>query len=377
MMGWKTELRKWRLLPFLLVFGLPAIAAAQQLDLEKSPDPEKSAEKMITPAARQGIDRGLQWLAGRQNEDGSFGTDAMRGNTAICGLSGMAFLAGGSSPGRGPYGDRVQRAVDYLLANSQSSGLICEPVPTTRGRMYMHGFATLFLAECYGMSPRRELREKLASAVKLIVSIQNTEGGWRYEPQIVDNADISVTVCQVMALRAAYNAGVYVPKKTFNDAVGYVLNSQNGDGGFVYQLVNRGPSAFPRSAAAVVALNSAGVYERHGKRPEGSKNDPEDEKKQDAVKKGLKYLDQFRPESGVVRRDESYFEYGHYYAVQAMWQAGGERWANWYPAIRDELLHRQLTNGSWPAGAYGAEYATAMSLLILQMPENQLPIFQR
>ena len=123
-------------------------------------------------------------------------------------------------------------------------------------------------------------------------------------------------------------------------------------------LSGGGESAFPRSAAAVVALNSAGIYQA-----------------QTEITSGLDYLTQFRPEQGVVRR-EQYYEYGHYYAVQAMWQAGGERWARWYPAIRDELIARQGPDGSW-ISAYGSEYATAMCLMILQMPENQLPIFQR
>jgi hypothetical protein len=354
---------------------LSAVVAAAQ-----SPDPEKSAEKVITPPARQGIDRGLAWLAGRQNEDGGFGTDAMRGNAAICGLSGMAFVAGGSTPGRGPYGDHVQRAVDYLLARSQPSGLICEsPLsPITPGPMYSHGFATLFLAECYGMSPRREFREKLASAVALIITTQNKEGGWRYHAQIEPQADISVTVCQVMALRAARNAGVYVRKQTFDRAVDYVTKSQNLDGGFAYQLANRGPSDFPRSAAAIVALNSSGKYLQQEQLPASAANDPDYERLQAAIKKGLEYINQFRPDPGVVRREQQYFEYGHYYAAQAMWQAGGERWNKWYPAVRDDILSRQSNaNGSWPSGAFGAEFATAMSLLVLQMPVNQLPIFQR
>ena len=114
-------------------------------------------------------------------------------------------MSGGSPPGRGPYGDRVARAVDYLLANTQASGFIVEPTATTHGPMYSHGFATLFLAECYGMSKRAELRDKLRLAVKLIVNSQNKEGGWRYYPKKED-ADISVTACQVMALRAAHNA---------------------------------------------------------------------------------------------------------------------------------------------------------------------------
>jgi hypothetical protein len=228
--------------------------------------------------------------------------------------------------------------------------------------MYSHGFATLFLAECHGMSRRAELHNKLSLAVKLIVNSQNKEGGWRYYPK-KDDADISVTACQVMALRAAHNAGIHIPRETIDRAVGYdrnlgyVKRCQNRDGGFAYMLSNVGESSFPRSAAAVVALNSAGIYTAA------------------EVTNGLDYLTQFRPEHGVTRR-EQYYEYGHYYAVQAMWQAGGERWARWYPAIRDELIARQGPDGSWMS-TYGSEYATAMCLIILQMPENQLPIFQR
>jgi len=348
-----------------------AVAAAE------SPDPEKSADKMITPAAQHSIDQALQWLAARQNDDGSFGIGVQRGNAAVCGLAGMAFLAGGSTPGRGPYGDRVQRAIDYLLSIAQPSGFICEASPANYGPMYSHGFATLFLAECYGMSPRKELRDKkLSMAVTLIVNTQNSEGGWRYEPKIAEFADISVTVCQVMALRAAHNAGIHVPKKTFDRAVAYVMQSQNTNGGFVYTLKSGGESAFPRSAAAVVALNSAGIYQEQEKQPDGIKKDPDYEKKQAAIKKGLEYLDQFRPAPGEVRRDQQYVEYGHYYAVQAMWQAGGQRWDRWYPAVSKELIAQQAPNGSWTTG-WSAECTTAMCLLVLQMPENQLPIFQR
>ena len=93
------------------------------------------------------------------------------------------------------------------------------------------------------------------------------------------------------------------------------------------------------------------------------------------IAKGLDYLNQFIPAEGVTHR-ESYYFYGHYYAVQAMWQAGGERWARWFPAIRDELIGRQRDDGSWMSPK-GNEYATAMSCIILQIPNNYLPIFQR
>jgi squalene cyclase len=60
-----------------------------------------------------------------------------------------------------------------------------------------------------------------------------------------------------------------------------------------------------------------------------------------------------------------------------MWHAGGEYWARWYPAIRDALLARQSDDGSWVDTSVCTEYGTAMATIILQMPNNYIPIFQR
>jgi hypothetical protein len=319
------------------------------------PDPERTAGELVTPAADRAIRDGLAFLASRQNqEDGSFGSSRYRGNVAVTGLCGLAFLAGGSTPGRGPYGETVDRCVEYLLGCVEQSGLIIDRPSASRGPMYGHGFATLFLAECYGMSKRPDLRDKLVRAVRLIVDVQNEEGGWRYFP-VRRDADLSVTVCQVMALRAARNAGLYVPRETIDRSVHYVKRSQNADGGFMYQI-DGGDSAFARSAAGLVALHSAGIYEG-----------PE-------VQRGLRYLKQYTP--GRVREQPDYYYYGHYYAVQATWLAGGDHWHEWYPAIREELIGDQLGDGSWESDIC-AEYGTATACIILQVPNNCLPILQR
>jgi hypothetical protein len=352
-----TAGRSWSVLCLCcigLLLGLWPPPAAAEDD-----NPERTAARLITPQTEAAIGRGLAWLAKRQHQDGSFGSGAYRGNVAVTALCGLALMSGGSTPGRGPYGAEVARSVDYLLAHTQQSGFITGP-GASHGPMYGHGFAALFLAECYGMSKRPELREKLISAVGLIVNTQNKDGGWRYWPQRAD-ADISVTICEVMALRAARNAGLFVPNETIDRCINYVKKSQNADGGFSY-MIQGGESAFARSAAGVVALNSAGIYE-------GAE-----------ITKGIQYLSQFCPKQGVVRR-ESYYYYGHYYAVQAMWQAGGQHWRLWYPAVRDELTqwpgeYCQRKDGSWMS-PYSPEYATAMALIVLQMPDNCLPIFQR
>ncbi|MBN2023050.1 MAG: terpene cyclase/mutase family protein [Pirellulales bacterium] len=310
----------------------------------------------ITPAADQSIERGLTYLVERQHDDGSFGSATLRGNVAVTALAGMAFLSGGSTPGRGPHGDELARALDYILARCQPSGFIVAPEAASHGPMYGHGFATLLLAECYGMSRRGDLREKLTAAVKLIENTQNSEGGWRYQPKRAD-ADVSVTICQVMALRSARNAGIHVPKQTIDRCTDYVKRCQNPDGGFAYQLDGRRDSLFPRSAAGVAALFSAGIYEG-----------PE-------VTKGLDYLLKNLPREVGDDRSANYF-YGQYYAAMVMWQAGGDRWRQWYPSVRDGLIARQAADGSWPS-SYTSEYATSMACIVLQTPNNFLPIFQR
>jgi len=320
---------------------------------------EDDARRLVTPEIRNAIERGLKTLSATQKPDGSFGSgNTYRRSVGVTSLVGLSYLAGGHTPGDGPYGEAVNRTIDFLLAQCDANGFIHEPNSRTHGPMYDHGFAVTFLAEIYGMTERQDLRASLNRSLKLILSSQNKEGGWRYEPKPSD-ADVSVTVCQVMALRSAKNAGLYVPKENIDRAVAYLKGSQNSDGGFRYQKGRQPESEFARSAAALVGLNSAGIYE--GKE----------------IEDGIDYLKRFRPGRNSPRffQIQHYF-YGHYYAVQVMWHCAGEDWPPWYESVSQELLSLQRGNGLWN-DTICPEYATAMACLVLQMPFNFLPIFQR
>ncbi len=306
----------------------------------------------ITDEARTAVARGLAWLAQQQGGDGSYGGLSHYGpHVGITGLAALAFISDGHTPDRGRYGRVVDRALVFVLAHRSESGLLA--AETSHGPMYGHGFATLFLAEVYGMTHRLETREALRRAVRLIANTQNQEGGWRYQP-VARDADLSVTVCQVMALRAARNVGVYVNRAVIDNAIEYIHGSQNPDGGFRYML-DSGGSAFARSAAGVAALQYAGVY--------GGEE----------IERGLQYIKRFTPP-----KEESvgHYFYGHYYAAQAMYLAGEANWSAWWPAIRDELVKKQSPEGFW-RGQAGQEYGTAMALIILQIPNRLLPIFQK
>ncbi len=319
---------------------IPAQAGIQNLDLE------------FNLPAQQTVEKGLQWLASQQQADGSFGSQSHYGrHVGITGLAGLAFLSSGDTPGRGRYGHHLNRCVDFIIAHGSESGLLA--AETSHGPMYGHGFATLFLAEVYGMSPRNDLRETLRRAVRLVVNTQNEEGGWRYQP-VRHDADLSVTVCQIMALRAARNAGLHVDREVIDRSIEYVRDKQNPDGGFRYMGAS-GTSAFARSAAGVAALQYAGVYSG------------------EVIERGLEYCKRFIPPD---EHSVGHYFYGHYYAAQAMFLAGDAYWSQWWPAIRDELIEKQDPEGYW-RGQAGKEYGTAMALIILQMPNRLLPIFQK
>ncbi len=347
----------------------PPPAAQQPLD-QTQPPPNRDAREdrrdntaennplatEMTPELNAAVKLGLEYLKREQKSDGSFGVGRYSRHVAITSLCALAFMADGNLPGRGEYGEQVQRALEFVLTHSTESGLLA--ADASHGPMYGHGFATLFLGEVYGMSPTdNRVRDALVKAVDLIVGTQNEEGGWRYNPVPYD-ADISVTICEIMGLRSARNAGIKVPKETIDRAVEYVRRCQNPDGGFKYML-QAGGSAWPRTAAGVASLFYAGIYE------------------DDSITRGLDYLIlNVMPGQGRAIGQPHYF-YGHYYAVQAMYLAGGEYWEKWWPAVREELLARQTSNGSWLDHHAGSAYATAMACIVLQMPKRYLPIFQK
>jgi hypothetical protein len=336
-------------------FGLSAGTCLAR-DRKASPN-EKSPAELVTPAARRAIDKGLSYLLSSQiktgRNRGAFGNNGLAAGVATCSLGGLAMMCGGHAPGEGPYGKAIDMSVEFILANTRDTGYIAKMDSGSRENMYGHGFSMLFLSQAYGMTRKAETGEKLRKAVKLTISSQNNQGGWRYQP-VKSDADLSVTVCQIMGLRGARDAGVEVPDNVRKKCIEYVQKSQNKNGSFRYAMQG-GHTTFAMTAAGVTSLYSAGIYEG------------------EQVEKALEYLKKFKP-SGAQQGGGHYF-YANYYAVQAMWHAGGEYWNEWYPAIRDQLIKSQTDEGSWRSSEAGPEFGAAMACIILQMPLNYLPIF--
>ena len=349
-------------------------------------------------ACTTAANRGLEWLAAQQGEAGAWTSivghkqgdhyveldlglpvegqrATQRGHVGVTALCGMAFLAGGHMPDRGSYGKVVQRTIDYLVAQTRENGMVTD----SGTRMYSHAFATLFLAEVYGMAGGQPVRDALQRSVNLIIDTQNRYGGWRYNA-FDQGVDLSVTVCQLQALRAARNIGIKVPTETIRRALDYVIKSRVGNSGysgyrsrrgrsrtggqFYYKIYGRGryskPNEYAINAAALTALSSAGNY------------DPE------LHEPTLDFLQDQYPQIAAYYGRHYYFWYGNYYACQAFFQTGGGGFRNYYTRLTNDLLTGQQADGRWRNDVGpGDEFSTAVACLLLQLPRQYLPIFQR
>jgi hypothetical protein len=322
-----------------------------------------SAAESITPD--QVVQRGMTALLKMQEPNGSFAN-----HSGITSLAGMALLAGGSTATRGEFHKQSDLALHYVLNNQdKNSGYLCND----GGNMYSHGFATLYLAESYGMAPEAGLRRALEAAIDLIYRAQNSEGGWRYSPSPVD-ADLSVTICQIMALRAANNVGIggQQTQDTIGRAIGYVKGCANGDGTFAYQIGRNYPSAqideVPRCAAGCMSLIGAGI------------TDADDL----VLGPGLRFLRAHVLEH--LTGHPQHYWYGEYYAAQAMFHSPEPAdWDMYWGKVVPVFTSAQNADGLWPTvdnvGIGGSNdnviYSSVMALIILQIPNNYLPIFQR
>lgn len=320
------------------------------------------------------LQRALDYLLKQQRPDGSI-TDTGGNPHAMTGLALMALAATGHHAGDGGReGAAMRRGLDYLLdeKRQRADGYF----GIDGSRMYGHGIVSLALAELAGMGADaeqdRRIRLRLQKALALILWSQDRKerqdeehyGGWRYEPDAKD-ADLSVTIWQLLALRSARRAGFGVPKPAIDKAVVYVRrayrpieNKHDGTGGACRYQKDRGPE-YSAASAGLVALQACGIYE--GTEVEGS----------------VAWLGA-RP----LKWDDRWVFYGTYYFAQGMYQRGGDTADRARRAVNELLLPRQESDGSWVAPrdeerAAGRAYATSMGVLSLAVYQHLLPIFQR
>jgi len=318
------------------------------------------------PIVRQTVSRGLQWLAYQQREPGHW-TAAQRYPTAMTSLAGLALLCEGSTATEGKYAENIRRAVDFLTRRSRPNGLIGDDDDDRY--TYGHGFAMLFLSQVLGeeedIDRRRDLIRVLTRAVQFTGKAQTKAGGWGYVSAKDGNGfdEGSTTITQVQGLRGCRNAGIPVPKEIVDKAVAYIRKCTMKDGAVQYS--SKGGGGRPAiTAAAIASLYNAGEYD------------------DEHVPKMLEYC---KKHLHAGQQDKfGHWHYAHFYYSQVQYREGGKVWEDYRRVLQKRLLSEatEIAIGDdqavlWKQGYIGPVYTTALNLIMLQLENACLPIYQR
>ncbi len=392
---------KWTVIAIGGLLATPWLASAWGETVESSPKPAggQPAIDILTEGQWQrvddSVDRALTWLASRQQRDGSFPT-LPQGQPGVTSLCVMAFLSHGHLPGEGPYGQQLNRAIQYVQSCQKQNGMLAVVAPNGPEinrqinhhvggpATYNHAISSLLLSEAFAVSNQLDTsrsQEVIEKSLRVTFEMQGwrkrrdkDRGGWRYLHRSRDfDSDLSVTGWQLMFLRSAKNAGFDVDKESIDEAVGYVRRCfQERSGTFNYATVDANKCSRAMAGAGVLALAHAGYH-----------NSPE---AQLAGKWILQhhfqnYNGQDLASRGEGRNDR--YHYGLFNCSQAMYQLGGQYWERFFPQTVEALLASQRSDGAWPTEnyakdrRYGKAYTTALVLLSLGTPNQLLPVFQR
>ncbi len=334
------------------------------------------------------VKRGVAYLVTVQNAEGAY-LDPERGNQYSSVMSALAVLSmasvGHQPTDKTPEGLSMRKGIDFLLRadRQRPDGYFGN---TDSSRMYGHGIITLALCEMLGMgvdaTQDKLLRERCQKAIELILRSQRVkkhsprfDGGWRYTPESGD-ADLSVTIWQLLSLRSAKNAGLAVPKEAIDSAVEYLKQSYKSErdanglptnmrSGFAYQP--GGSPEFATTAAGLLALQICGEY-----------NAPEVIGSSDWL---LDMTEGGGPRKHRIQYSQRWFFYGLYYFSQGMQKRGGV-YANEAKSIVEKMLiTNQLPDGSWVSGDgqernAGKVYSTSLAILCFAVKYHYLPIYQ-
>lgn len=343
-----------------------ALAAPAPLRAALLQEPPTPPFLEVIPEQVTAVKRGLDYLQKIQNRSGGIGVQAPLAFTA---LAGLAWMAGGSTPTRGPYALCVMNALKFVLkCAGRTTGYINEGQGRMAGGsgMHGHGYALLFLSELYGMCGDLSdslgddsVREAIVRAVGVTERAQHVQGGWTYEPQ-PHGHEGSVTITQVQALRAARNIGIIVSQKVVDKGISYIKKSTNSDGTIMYMLGQGSHATYPLTAAGACVYAYFGLYD-----------DPQGQK---CMKACYDFI------MGKRAGHNAHFDsYATFYAGQAcffMKRKDPRYWSEGFTRIRKQLLSSQAKNGSWVSDGYEGAFGTPCATLILQIPYRMLPIFQ-
>ncbi len=347
----------WRLPVLVAVLSVMIPTVFATAAPAQAPGPRTG--EVVPRDVREIYDKGLQYLASSQEEDGTWNSGGAERGPGGTGIILLAFLASGEDPNFGIYSNNVRKALRSIVkVQNADTGIMGDS-------MYHHGFSMLALAEAYGAIDERSLwagekaprslGEALELAVRAAVTSQkkNPLSAWRYSPDSSD-ADTSVSGAVLVGLLAARNAGIEVPDESIDKAIKYYVSMTSGGGQVAYSGIGGFDDSTARASIGCLVYALA----RRKDLPQ--------------FQSTIKFLSQKLEEGG----NNAYPEYTRYYQAQALFQGDIEAWEKWNKLLVRQLKQLQQSDGSF-RGQWGPAFNTSMSLLALALNYRFLPIYER
>ena len=278
----------------------------------------------------------LRYLKMRQNKDGSWDSGTV--STGATSLALLCFLAHGELPGQSKeFGDTVEKAIRWLLNNQikSESEIDHRDAPRKggshawrRGEIgyfkgrdtcnYAHFLAVYALSEAYAMTQIPDIKDALELAIPHILNGQNAQGGWYYNLDAsCPIIDTSYASWAVQALKAAKLAHVGDQAKivtALKKAANGLLVLRHSDGSFGYTTRGNERNAYNGlTAPCVLALQ---MLERSGDAAES-----------------LKYMQNWGPNFDKKKfKSNSSPQYYCYYLSQVRFNQGEKhpQWLAWH-----------------------------------------------
>ena len=366
--------------------GDPSLAAGFEMAVSKSPLVMKGLYAQRTAGGRRGalsafggsrrgedaVMRALRWFKAKQDPDGSWrAAEPGTSPVAMAGLALLCFLAHGETPASAEFGQTVEKAMKYLVANQQANGLFGS------GNPYEHGICTYAVTEAFGLTKIMALKDAMDKGIQVIIDRQQVPcGGYNYGYK-GPRWDLSVSGWQFQALKAAKMAGCSNEK--LEDAIAKSIDflrkyAHQPGAGFGYANENGLPGA-----GSTPSMTGAGTLclQLLGK-PDCVE-----------VRSGLKWMNETKstvfdviiPKAtpGDVTPAKVPV-YAWYYITQAKFQKGEKDWQEWNPKFSTAVIRSQIVEGTlghWENGDWGKDvYTTAMCCLMLEVYYRYLPTFK-
>jgi hypothetical protein len=354
------------------------------------------------------VTMGLRWLASVQDHDGRWDSDGYmvhyvgnathndrmaegigmgRNDIGITGLCMLAFTGAGHSDVEGTHSGAARRARQWLLSRQRVEdggfGLAGDPL---RNTFYEHSIATLALADLYLLTADESLRAPIQRAAHYLCKCQGEAGGWDYPQFYPGDAnwrpptrnDLSISGWAVLALIAAREGGLAVPRENLDRAVRLLREQTRPDGEAVY--ATEGIRAFHRGASMMAVSNLC-------RRLLGEPGNSETQRLQHQ-----RIADQppdWKAANQLIGSNMYYWYYGSLALLIGRDQPGGEdRWRQWNIALKKTLLPNQVQTGPrrgsfdpdgdyWAHNGGGRLYSTALCVLTLEIYYRYEPDFLR